>query len=385
MHPPRLLALVAAGLAGLLLAGCAEASAPSVPDGSGATGAGSSALPDEVDGWPTASTASMGFRTKRLTKLTREARELDSSCYAVVRKGRLVGDWSWGTGRTAPREVFSVTKSVTSTLVGIAVRDGSLEVGDRVSRYVRSWRDTDSQTVTVRNLLANDSGRFWSLSSDYIELGQAPNRTKYAVGLDQQHPRGTAWAYNNAAIQVLDRVLAKATGMSTTDFARERLFEPLGMAHSRMTQDTSGSSTNTYFGLQSTCLDLARFGQLYLRQGTVDGKRILSRGYVEKSVGASSTDHNAAYGYLWWLNRHGPLRGATDQVNEDGQTLEAREGRLVPGAPAALYSAIGLGGQITMVDPRSRTIVVRLGPGSSDAEQPYGLPHATRVVTWALR
>lgn len=371
MRASRSVALITAGLTGLLLV-----SSPGAP-----------ALPaqDKVDGWRTASPAEMGFRAQRLTTLAREAKQLDSSCYAVVRKGRLVGDWNWSTPRTAPREVFSVTKSVTSALVGIAVRDGDLALGDRVSRYVRSWRGTDSRTVTVRNLLSNDSGRFWSLSSDYFSLGQAPNRTKYAVDLDQQHEPGAAWAYNNAAIQVLDRVLVKATGMPTTDFAAERLFEPLGMTHTRMTQDSSGRSTNTYFGVQTTCLDLARFAQLYLKQGKVRSQRILSSRYVERSVGDPATDHNAAYGYLWWLNRDGQQRGATDPVDEDGQPLEAQEGRLVPGAPAALYSAIGLGGQIAMVDPRSRTIVVRLGQASSDAEQPYGLANAARVVTWALR
>ena len=377
MPLPRPAAVLAAGLTGLLLVG--PGTAPT------ATGSAAAARGERVDGWPTATPAAMGVRPTRLTALAREAKELDSTCYAVVRKGRLVGDWNWGTGRLAPREVFSVTKSVASALVGIAVRDGDLELDDRVSRYVRAWRGTDSAGVTVRHLLANDSGRFWSLQSDYVTMGQAANRTKYAVGLDQQYPPGSAWAYNNAAIQVLDRVLSKATGRPTDRFAAKRLFGPLGMSHTRMTRDLSGRSTNTYFGLQTTCLDLARFGQLFLKQGLAGGKRILSRGYVGQSVGSPSTEHNAGYGYLWWLNRYGPQRGALDPVDENGQPVDPREGRLVPGAPASLYAAIGLGGQITMVDRRSRTIVVRLGSASSEAEEPYGLGNAARVVTWALR
>ena len=65
----------------------------------------------------------------------------------------------------------------------------------------------------MRNLLSNDSGRFWSLESDYGALVQARNRTRYAVGLTQQYAPGSAWAYNNAAIQVLEAVLRRATGM----------------------------------------------------------------------------------------------------------------------------------------------------------------------------
>ena len=378
MHPSRPIAIVAAGLVGLLLLGCGAPAHPPVDDP-----APPGASADRVDGWTTVSPAAAGFRTKRLSALAGEAKDRQSTCLAVVRGGDLVADWNWGVPRIAPREVFSVTKSVTGALVGIAVRDGSLDVGDRVSRYVRAWRGTDSRKVTVRNLLSNDSGRFWSLQSDYVALGQATNRTKYAVGLAQQYPPGSAWAYNNAAIQVLDRVLTKATGMPTTDFAAERLVGPLAMTHTSMTRDAGDSSTNTYFGLQTTCLDLARFGRLFLKQGKVGTHRLVSRRYVASSVGRSSTEHNAAYGFLWWLNRYGQQRGATDAVDEDGQPLEVREGRLVPGAPRSLYSAIGYGGQIAMVDRRSRTIVVRLG--SAADEDPYGLADATRVVTWALR
>ena len=153
--------------------------------------------------WPTASPSALGFAPARLRALARRTKRMDSSCLAVVRDGTLVGQWDWGMAATAPREVFSITKSVTSALVGIAVRDGSLSLDDRVSTYVPEWRGTPSARVTVRNLLSNDSGRFWSQDTDYVALLQATDRTAYAIGLSQTHPPGTVWAYNNAAIQVL--------------------------------------------------------------------------------------------------------------------------------------------------------------------------------------
>ncbi|WP_036508742.1 serine hydrolase domain-containing protein [Nocardioides sp. URHA0020] len=382
MRPGRPTAAVATALAALLLGACTDADVPTDPPPTRPAAARPTPEP-RIDGWPTASPATMGFRSQRLDRLARDAKRLDSSCYAVVRDGRLVGEWNWGTQRSVPREVFSVTKSVTSALVGIALDDGSLALDDPVSRYVPSWRGTASHSVTVRDLLANDSGRFWSAESDYGAMTRAPDRTAYAVGLRQQHPPGTVWAYNNAAIQVLDRVLVRATGLPTAELAARRLFTPLGMTHTRMTSDAGGRSTNAYFGLQTTCLDLARFARLYLEQGTVDGTRILSTAYVGASTGRSSTRLNAAYGYLWWLNREGRLRGATDEVDAAGQPVTDVRGRLVPDAPAGIFSAIGLGGQIAMVDPASRTIVVRLGTAAPGV-QPYGLRNAARVVTWAL-
>jgi CubicO group peptidase (beta-lactamase class C family) len=372
MRPSRATAVAAAAVSALLVLG----SAPAVP---------ASPPRDRVDGWATASPAALGLRPARLKALAAEARTADSTCYAVVRDGRLARDWNWGQARTTPREVFSITKSVTSALVGIAVRDGSLRLDDRVSRYVPQWRGTASEGVSVRNLLSNDSGRFWSMDSDYGALVQARNRTRYAVDLPQQYPPGSTWAYNNAAIQVLEAVLRHATGTPVDRFASRRLFAPLGMTHTRMGRDASGRSTSVFFGLQTTCLDLARFGRLYLGRGAVDGQRILSRGYVSASVGRSSTPHNAAYGLLWWLNRPGPLRGATDPVDAQGQPLTPVTGQLAPQAPRSTYAALGLGGQVLLVDPRSRTLVVRLGRPDLSDRAAYGFADAAAVVTTALR
>jgi CubicO group peptidase (beta-lactamase class C family) len=363
--------LVASAAALLLVtAAGANAAAPSVDSGT-----------TEVDGWATVAPSAAGFDAGRLARLAREAGRDGSTCFAVVRDGRLVGDWNWGVERTAPREVFSVTKSIASALVGIAVRDGDLALDDRVSTYVPEWRGTPSAAVTVRNLLSNDSGRFWSVRSDYTRLTRAADRTSYAVGLRQQYRPGTRWAYNNAAIQVLDRVISTATGTPTDQFAAERLFAPLGMTHTRLTRDPSGRSTNTFVSAQTTCLDLARFARLYLQRGEVGGARILDRAYVRASVGRPSTRLNAAYGYLWWLNRRGPLRTALDPLDSQGRPVEQHRGRLVPGAPADLFSAVGFAGQIAMVDPGSRTIVLRIGPASAGRD--YGLHDAARVVTWA--
>ncbi|WP_322919427.1 serine hydrolase domain-containing protein [Nocardioides renjunii] len=373
-RPPAVL------LALLLTAGSASTAASAVP----APAAPARDRAASVEGWPVGTPAALGLRGGALERGAARARRLGSTCFAVLRDGRLARDWNWQLDREVPREVFSITKSVTSTLVGIAVRDGDLRLDDPVSTYVPQWRGTPSATVTVRHLLSNDSGRFWSLESDYVDLVGARDRTRYAVGLPQQHAPGTAWAYNNAAIQVLEQVLRRATGTPVATYARTRLFEPLGMTRSRFTTDPAGNAA-VFYGVQTTCLDVARLGRLFLGKGEVDGRRLVDRSFVAQAVGRPSTVHNAAYGYLWWLNRPGRLRGATDAVDAQGQPVRPVTGQLAPSAPQRVYAALGLGGQVLLVDPTSRTIVVRLGAPAQPGEEAYGFVDAARVLVEAVR
>ncbi len=373
-------------LAGALAAGCGTASSPSlIPTSAPSAPSAGRLAPGTVDGWTTGSPQSLGLRGSALRAGARRARRLDSTCFAVVRKGRLVRDWNWRLRRTDYRDVFSITKSVASALVGIAIRDGDLRLDDLVSSYVPQWRGTPSESVTVSNLVSNDSGRFWSLQSDYRALQTARSRTRYAVGLSQQYTPGSAWAYNNSAIQVLEPVLEQATGMSVARFARKRLFEPLGMTHTTFTTDRLDNDPDVRYGVKTTCLDLARLGMLYLGSGKVTGTRVLDRGYVRRSIGRSSTPHNAAYGLLWWLNRSGRLRSPTDAVDAQGQPLAPITGQLAPFAPSDLFAAIGFGGQVLLVDPSSQTMVIRLGLPARPGEEAYTFATAARVLVDAVR
>ncbi|GAB3263913.1 serine hydrolase domain-containing protein [Nocardioides dilutus] len=377
----------------LVLAGCSdadsepEASPSGEPRTSEASPTAATSSPD-VSPLPTADPASLGFDAKVLERLAKDAKDAGSTCLLVARDGVVAGEWYWNDGASdKPQEVFSVTKSVTSTLVGLAQADGALDLADRAATYIPEWQGTPSRRVTVRNLLSNDSGRFWSPESDYQALLQARDRTAYAVGLEQAAPPGTVWAYNNAAIQTLDRVIRNATGTATDAYAQERLFAPLGMTSTRMTPDASGRSTQAFFGMQSTCPDLARFGQLFEQRGEWEGEQLLPAAWVDDATGRSSQELNAAYGLLWWVNRVGPQRQPVDDDNPGLPPGVSGVGQLVPGAPEDLYAALGFGGQVVLVDPGSGTVVVRLGTlgtGAADGAAAYTVADAARVVTEAL-
>jgi CubicO group peptidase (beta-lactamase class C family) len=379
----------------VLVTGCS--SAPAEPGGAEPTSPVSSSAPTSADPsgsgatpspLPTADPEELGFDGDVLERLAQEAEDAGSTCLLVARDGVVAGEWYWNDGAAdKPQEVFSVTKSVTSTLVGLAQADGDLDLGDRAAAYVPEWKGTPSRKVTVRHLLSNDSGRFWSPETDYQELLRAQDRTTYAVGLEQASPPGTVWAYNNAAIQTLDRVIRNATGAATDVYAQERLFAPLGMTSTRMTPDASRRSTQVFFGMQSTCPDLARFGQLFEQGGEWEDDQLLPSDWVEDAVGRSSQELNAAYGLLWWVNRTGPQRAPVDSANPGLPPGISGVGQLVPGAPEDMYAALGFGGQVVLVDPGSGTVVVRLGTLGTGADadaNAYTVADAARVVTEAL-
>lgn len=365
----RLAPLVAMiGLAPLLAGACTPPTDPNAPVYPGTE-------------WARADAAAAGFDPAVLDDIAAEAEANDSNCLVVTRHGRIVGEWYWnGTNPDSTQNVWSVTKSLTSTLVGLAESDGDLALDDSASESIPAWAGTPAAAVTVEDLISNDSGRHWDLQTDYLGLTSSPNRTAFAIGLGQDAAPGQVWAYNNAAIQTLDDVLAASTGQEPADMASERVFDPIGMADSTMTTDSAGN-TNTYFGLESSCEDLARFGYLFLREGLWQGNQVVPSDWVDAATGAPSQAINSGYGYLWWINHLGPITGPLNPMTLE-QAATAPHSRVVESAPADMYWAQGLGGQVVQVDPGSDTVVVRLGAATAGA--PYGMANTSRVVTEAL-
>lgn len=312
--------------------------------------------------WAETTPAVAGFEGNKLDALAEAAKSAESNCLLVTKNGQLVGEWYFkGTTPTTRQEVFSATKSYSSTLVGIAQGEGKLSINEPASKYIPQWATTASNPVTIRNLLSNDSGRFHDFATDYIKMAAAsPDKTQFAIDLDQGREPGTEWVYNNSAIQTLDRVLQAATGQSPADYATEKLLAPIGMRHSAMTKDPAGN-TLTFMGLQSTCRDMARFGHLFLSNGSWDGTQVVPADWVREAT-SPSQKLNEAYGYLWWLNAKGNGMSA-QQATTGGSVSTEKTRQMVPGAPEDAFFALGLGEQVISVLPSEGIVAVRLGPG----------------------
>lgn len=334
--------------------GSAVDTAPAVD--SDATGDDGGVAPGDeawpIPDWQTVDAEEAGMDQALLDEMAAQAEAAGSMCLVVTRDGRLVDEWYWqGADQETEQETFSASKSVSSTLVGIAVDKGLVELDDPASDYIEEWKGTPSENVTIRNLVSNDSGRYQDPQSDYVTMAtMADDKTQYAIDLDQQHEPGTQWVYNNAAIQTLDRVLEEATGMPTVDFARTELFEPLGM-DSQVATDAAGNAL-MFMGTQASCRDMARFGLLFLREGRWGDERVLSSEWVDEAT-RPSQELNPSYGFLWWLN------GAGEIANPDGQGVRTS---LAPEAPDDLYAALGLGNQVVAVIPSTGVVAVRIGP-----------------------
>lgn len=297
----------------------------------------------------------------------RDLEQAATSCVAVVQDGTLVHEGYWnGGGPNVPVRTYSITKSLTSALVAMAAGDGALALDDAASEQVDEWRTGPAGNVTVRDLLAQVSGRERSEATDRQLIRGSVDQTAYAVGLRQQAPPGE-WAYDNAASQVLERVLAESIteDADIVALAQQCLLDPLGMDDTVWPRDAAGHAT-TYSGVTSRCLDLARFGYLMLQDGRWGAEQLIPADLVAETT-APSSDQNAAYGLLWWTNSEGRVVEARRQAGSPTD-IAPYEGRLASNVPDDAFWAFGYGNQYVAVVPSENVVAVRLGcrPDSPD-------------------
>ena len=300
--------------------------------GNDATGA-AARFPDPE--WPTADPANHGVDPGRLEDVAAYLASIDSNCMAVIKDGYLVDSRYWnGTTPDSTQNVYSATKSVTSTLVGIAQDEGLLDIDQPASTYLHEWRGTPSEGVTIRNLLRGTRVATGIPTQTSRSSLVATDKTAFALGLDQQHPPGDTWHYSNAAVQTLEPILERATGRSVEDYAQAKLFGPIGM-RATFTKDPAGND-NVYSDLQAGCLDMAKFGYLALNRGNWNGQQVVSQAWFDEATSKASQKLDTEYGLLWWRNTNGRHILVNDDVVDDGAYVW-------PAAPPDTFFAFGPG------------------------------------------
>ncbi len=233
----------------------------------------------------------------------------------VVRHGHVVAEGWWSPYQAeSPHSLFSLSKSFTSTAVGLAVAEGKLSVDDEVLKFFPD----DAPKEPSNNLKAmrvSDLLRMSTGNQAEVRLGPSDVWTKKFLAQPVPNKPGTHFLYNTPATYMLSAIVQKATGKTILDYLTPRLFEPLGIDHPTWETSPQGINTGGY-GLSIRTEDIARFGQLYIQKGQWQGKQLVPASWVEVATARQTSngsnpksDWDQGYGYQFWRSRHGAFRG----------------------------------------------------------------------------
>jgi CubicO group peptidase (beta-lactamase class C family) len=238
----------------------------------------------------------------------------------VLRHGHVVAEGWWEPyRRDDPHVLFSLSKSFASTGIGLAIAEGRLSLDDTVLSFFPDEAPAEpSETLKamrVRDLLAMSTGHHADPIEPFPYTDPNVSQTKHFLSLPVAHKPGTHFVYNTPASFMLSAIVQKTTGTPLVDYLGPRLFEPLGIRNPRWDATPKGVSLGG-FGLSATTEDIARFGQLYLRKGEWNGRRLLPAEWVDAATARQvsngsnpKSDWEQGYGYQFWRCRHGAYRG----------------------------------------------------------------------------
>ncbi len=247
-----------------------------------------------------------------------------------------------------PVASFSMAKSYTSALVGVAIAEGHIRgVDEPITTYLPELKKKGFEKIRIKHLLQMTSG-IKSSESYYNPLGQAAklyygrNLRGYLKKLKIDYPPGTRFAYRSVNTQLLGLIIERATQRSVTEYMNEKIWSHLGTEF-----DASWSIDKKKNGLEKTfcCInararDFAKFGRLYLNKGLWEGRPVVPAEWVRASTTSDKREGAAGfYAYQWWLTDRG-------------------------------YYAAGFHGEYIYVHPRKNVIMVRLGKSEGDVPWP---------------
>ena len=255
-------------------------------------------------------------------------------------------------GRDYRRSAKSITKSVTSALVGIARGQGKMPPLDSnllelFPQYTDiANMDTRKQKITLEHVLSMTAGFEWDEfavgDTSEFKMMRSEDWIKYTLDQPMSHSPGEKWVYNGGCTMMLSEILQNATGTEVTDYARKYLLDPIGIENWSWALNRQ-NLTNTKTGLAMSRRDMARFGVLFLNDGRWQGKQIVPEEWVRKSTSVQVLGKDDyfpyAYGYQWWrLQDQEPTVGML-AIND-------------------VYFALGFGGQFIFVVPHLNMVVV---------------------------
>jgi CubicO group peptidase (beta-lactamase class C family) len=274
------------------------------------------------DGWAVSTLADEGLDARQVAEVEKRIDDGDygqvHSCL-IVRHGKLVYErYFHGFRRDSKHRLYSVTKSVTSALVGIAIERGLIgSVHDKAisyfPEYVDATWDPRKDAITLEHLLTMSSGLQydeWSYSysdprSSYVQMTSSPDWIRWGLQQPLVAEPGARFNYNSANTHVFAGILYKTSGLQAAEFAQQYLFAALGINDTFWyAGDGLTAVSGANGGLMMRARDMCKFGQLYLQGGRWKGQQVVPSAWVEESVRPHITINSGAeYGYFWWVHR----------------------------------------------------------------------------------
>jgi len=249
-------------------------------------------LAARAEGWPTSTPEAQGMSSQELTGLVNFGIDNGFDSLLVMRHGTVVAEAYYAP--FAPRlrhRINSATKAVIGSLIGIALKEGLIKsldqpVLDFLPGRVSAKPDERLKAVTLRHLLDMTSGLDWdepltnTIPAALFEMERSRDWVQYVLDRGMARDPGAAFDYNSGGPHLLSAVLSKVTGKSAEDYAKEKLFGPLGITDFLWRRDPQGVSTGGY-GLYMLPGDMAKLGLFWLHDGVWQGKRLLPAGWTD--------------------------------------------------------------------------------------------------------
>jgi CubicO group peptidase (beta-lactamase class C family) len=309
--------------------------------------------------WETATPESQGFHSVKLAEGLKAIKEKSINVHSlmIIRDGSIILDaYFYPYDGSTYHEVASVTKSVMTTLIGIAADQGKLDLDQPILSFFpeRTIANKDSmkEQITVRHLVSNSSGFRFNEKDDEVNLDAMRGSDDWMqAALDPPviHKPGTHFAYYSPGMHLLSAILQKATGMTALEFADTYLFKPLGIKEFYWPSDPQGYTR----GWGDLCLypeDMAKIGFLFLHQGKWEGKQIISSQWVNEATRKQlpTGQEREGYGYGWWISSP------------------------YPDEEIPFYRALGRNQQLIIVYPSINALLITTGGGFDfDEIAPY--------------
>lgn len=272
---------------------------------------------------PRSTPEAQGVSSEGIRKFIEVAdKQVDSMhSFMLVRHGHVITEAWWSPENADKQHVlWSLSKSFTSTAVGIAVAEGKLSLDDPVLKFfpedAPAAPSENLKLMTVRDLLTMSTGH-----ESESRLGFNGNWVQAFLEHPVPHKPGTHFQYNTPATYMLSAIVQKVTGETLLEYLQPRLFAPLAIEDPKWSASPQGISIGG-FGLFVRTEDIAKFGQLYLQKGMWDGKQLVPEAWVQQATSkqvsngtSAESDWNQGYGFQFWISRHNAYRGD----GKDGQ------------------------------------------------------------------